>query len=288
MRRRAFLGLCGVGVAALVSPPAFAGGGGITVGLTATIFPGLSDAMLATAAKPFRSLLEEATGTKGTVLQGGTPKELAGKLEDGEVQLGVFQGIEFAYARQSNAKLEPIVICVNKVRTLEALYIVSATFKGTNPSDLKKTTLSVPAETREHCKAFARHHCAPATPKEFFETLATAGDAEEALDEVADGGATAALVDGQAWAAFKKSKPGRAKKLRVLLASEPFPVSVVACQSGKFSATQLSRFREGLIAAKDTARGKKMLEFLRLTGFEAAPDDYERQLTAVAKAYPQR
>src|SRR5262245_57588441 len=101
MRRRAFLGLCGVGVAAFLRDPrlAFAQGGGIKVGLTETIFPGLSDAMLEMAAKPFHALLEAATGVSGTVIQGGPPRDLALKLKKNDVQLGVFQGIEFAWAR---------------------------------------------------------------------------------------------------------------------------------------------------------------------------------------------
>src|SRR5262245_28669350 len=93
MRRRTFLGLCGVGFAALLGRPqrTFAQADAITVGLTGSIFPGMSDSMLAMAAKPFRSLLEDATGMSGAVVQGGSPRELAGKLKKDEVQLGVFQ-----------------------------------------------------------------------------------------------------------------------------------------------------------------------------------------------------
>jgi ABC-type phosphate/phosphonate transport system substrate-binding protein len=287
MRRRTFLGLCGAGLVTLWQHPTsvFAQGAAIKVGLTGTIFPGLSNAMLATAAKPFRSLLEQATGVSGSVVQGGTPKELGNKLKKDEVQLGVFQGIEYAWAKQTNDKLEPIVICVNQQRTLRALLIVRSSFTGSKPADLKNKTIMLPAETREHCKVFMQHHSAK-EPKTFFKEIQSAADVEEALDEVVDGSVTAAVVDGLAWASYKKGKPGCAKKLRVLESSEPFPSSVVACQSGKFGAGQLQRFRAGLIDSKNSARGKKMLEFLRLTGFESVPDDYEKLTDAIARAYP--
>jgi ABC-type phosphate/phosphonate transport system substrate-binding protein len=291
MRRRAFLGLCGVGLAALLGRPRFAlaQGDGITVGLTGTIFPGMSDSMLAMAAKPFRSLLEQATGVSGTVVQGGAPGELAAKLKKDEVQLGVFQGIEYAWARAHNDKLVPLVICVNQARTLKAYLIVRASFAG-KVADLEGKKLVLPAETREHCRAFLEHKCVSGgkPAKKFYSSIATAADVEEALDEVCDGNATATVVDGLAWASYRKGKTGCAKKLRVLEVSESFPSSVVACQSGRFDAGQIERFRKGLIAAKNSDKGKRMMEFLRMTGFEAIPDDFDKLTKDVAKSYPQK
>src|SRR4051812_21696108 len=192
MRRRAFLGLCGGGMAALLRGPRAlsAQDDGITVGLTGTIFPGLSDSMLAMAAKPFRSLLEEATGLSGAVVQGGTPSELAAKLKKDEVQLGVFQGVEYAWARTYNDKLTPLVLCVNQSRTLRAYLIVRAAFKGAKAADLAGKALVLPAETREHCRAFLEYKCAGGkAPGKFYSALKKADDPEEALDEVVEGGA---------------------------------------------------------------------------------------------------
>src|SRR5262249_15072408 len=189
------------------------------------------------AAKPFRSLLEQATGVSGTVVQGGKAGELAAKLKKDEVQLGVFQGVEFAWAKAANPKLEPLVICVNHSRTLRAYLIVRASDKVAKVADLKGKTMILPTETREHCRAFLECKCVTGNAKstQFYKAVKTAADVEEALDEVCDGNATATVVDGLAWASYKKGKPGCAKKLRVLEASESFPTSVVACQSGRFS-----------------------------------------------------
>src|SRR4051812_16956369 len=200
MRRRAFLGLCGGGMAALLRGPRAlsAQDDGITVGLTGTIFPGLSDTMLAMAAKPFRSLLEQATGVSGTVVQGGSPRELAAKLKKDEVQLGVFQGVEYAWGRTYNDKLTPIVLCVNQARTVKAYLIVRSSWKGAGVADLKGKALILPTETREHCRAFLEYSCVAGglSVKKFYSAIRTAQDVEEALDEVFDGNAAATVVDG--------------------------------------------------------------------------------------------
>src|SRR5262249_35078203 len=158
---------------------------------------------------------EDATGMSGAVVQGGSPRELAGKLKKDEVQLGVFQGVEYAWARTFNDKLVPLVICVNQARTLKAYLIVRAAWQGSKVSDLEGTSLILPAERREHCRAFLDYKCVSGdkAPTKFYSAIKTAEDVEEALDEVCDGNATATVVDGLPWSAFGKAKPGRAKKL---------------------------------------------------------------------------
>ena len=66
--------------------------------------------------------------------------------------------------------------------------------------------------------------------------MTTSTDVEEALDDVIDGKAEAALIDGLAWESYCSAKPGCARRLRVLLSSEAFPSAVIACQKGRFDA----------------------------------------------------
>ncbi len=289
MERRSFLGLCGVGLAGLLPVPAWAAPGPtVKVGLTHTIFPDLSESMLQAAARPFRSLLESATGLSGHVVQAGDARALALKLKEDHVQLGVFQGIEYAWARRSNSRLQPLVICVNQERALRAFLVVRAASSYRKPADLRDRLLALPAESREHCKVFLRRKCVPAgtPPNRFYKKIVRSGDTEEALDDVVDGKVQAALVDGLAWNSYCKAKAGCARRLRVLLESEPFPCGIIACQQGRFPPQRVQRFRDGLIAAHATRRGKQLMEFLRLTGFEAVPTDYDRLLDRIVRAYP--
>jgi ABC-type phosphate/phosphonate transport system substrate-binding protein len=288
--RRTFLPLFSMGLLGLLVVPSLVSAGKETakLGLTNSVFPGLSEKRLQEAARPFRSLFETSTGFTGPVAHGGDPKSLAEKLKQDKVQLGVFQGIEYAWARTWDPKLQPIVICVNQKRTLDAHLIVRANSAFKKPADLRGKVLVLPEESREHCNVFLRRKCISddSTPKKFFKKVDKAADVEEALDDVVDGKAQATVVDGLAWSSYRAAKPGAAKRLHVLLASEQFPATVVACQSGRFSAAQLKRIRDGLIGARRTAKGKQLLEQLRLTGFEAVPADYERLVSDIVKAYP--
>jgi ABC-type phosphate/phosphonate transport system substrate-binding protein len=187
-----------------------------------------------------------------------------------------------------NPGLEPIVICVNQQRTLHAYLVVRASSCFKTPDNLRGKTLAMPAETRQHCKVFLERRCLPASvpAAKFYKKVVTSADVEEALDDVVDGNAQAALVDGLAWASYRKAKAGCAGRLRVLLVSETFPCGIIACQKDRFDADRVQRFRAGLIGARDSARGRQLLEFLRLTGFEAVPASYERLIASVVKSYP--
>jgi len=287
---RALAGLGGVVLLGLVSVsvPARAADEKAKVGLVETLFPGQTGEQLRKAARPFRSLLESSTGLTGEVVQGGDPLSLADKLKADKVQLGVFHGVEFAWARQRNPKLQVIALCVNKKPTLRAELIVQAASKFMDPADLRGKTLAVPDENREHCNLFLGRKCVPAgtTPEKFYKKVEKRADVEEALDDVVNGNMQAALVDGLAWDAYRKSKPGAAKRLRVLKESEPFPATALACQEGHFTAARVKQIRAGLIRAGTTRRGKQLLDQLRLTAFEAVPAQYEKQLSAILAAYP--
>jgi ABC transporter, phosphonate, periplasmic substrate-binding protein len=112
------------------------------------------------------------------------------------------------------------------------------------------------------------------------------GDVEDALDAVVDQQVAGAIVDAAALEGYSKLKPGRSAKLRTLQQSEAFPCAVVAYLPGVLSDSLLERFRDGMIGARDTARGRQLLELCRITRFEAVPPEYDQMLTDIAKAYP--
>jgi ABC-type phosphate/phosphonate transport system substrate-binding protein len=266
---------------------AWAADGTVKVALTGSIFPGLSGTVLEAAARPFKSLVESALGMRGRIVPGGSACTLARKLKEDRVQVGVFQGIEFAWGRQTNPELEPLVICVNQRRTLRAMLLTRAGSSIKKPADLRHKTLAMPSETYEHCRVFLQKKCTDSVPsKKFFKKTLTTADVEEALDDVVDGRAQAALIDGLAWESYCTAKPGCAKRLRVLLSSEPFPCAVIACQKGRFSDDLVRRFRRAMVRARDDRRGRRLLEFLRLSGFEEVPDDYDQLFTSIGRTYP--
>ena len=94
-------------------------------------------------------------------------------------------------------------------------------------------------------------------------------DVEDALDEVVDSRVAGAVVDAVALASYTKSKPGRSAKLRTIQQSEVFPCAVVAYVPGVLPDSLLERFRDGMIGANESTRGRQLLELCRITRFEA-------------------
>jgi len=260
----------------------------VKVGLSATLFPGLPERILRAAAAPFKTLLEGQTGVKGQIVAGGQPMTLAGKVNAGSVQLGVFQGIEFARARHKYPTLQPLVMCSKGQSQLQVYLIVLTSTKAAALDDLAGKALAMPGDSKEHSNLFLAHRCAPAgkTPEKHYSKVMKVADAEDALDALIDGDVDAAVIDNVAWELYKQHKPGCAKSMKVLVKSEIFPCAVIAYKPGTLDKSQVASFRAGLIAAKKSAKGKEMLRFLGLTGFEEVPATYERLFTDINKAYP--
>ncbi len=71
-----------------------------------------------------------------------------------------------------------------------------------------------------------------------------------------------------------------------MLQSEAFPCAVIAYYPGKLSQALLDRFREGMLSAKDSRQGRQMMQLCRISSFEDVPDDFDKMLDDIAKAYP--
>jgi ABC-type phosphate/phosphonate transport system substrate-binding protein len=260
----------------------------VVVGLTNSIFPGVSGARLQRAVRPFRSLFESAMERTSRVVEAGDAFALAEKMRHGKIDMGVLQGYEYAWARQTDPKLDVVVICVNYERTRKALLIVRAGSSFKKPEDLRNRVLALPIEVEAQCKLFLRYKCVPkdSTPGKFYKKIVRSTDVEEALDDVVNGKVHAAVIDRLAWNAYRNDKPGAARRLRILLESEPFPCPIIAYHKGSFSASEVKRARDWLVNAKNTRRGQQLLTQLRVTAFEAVPEGYDRIVDDVAKAYP--
>src|SRR5262245_22527527 len=73
--------------------------GTVRIGLVGTLFRDTPEPMVQMMIRPFKSLLESQTGVTGEVVAGGNANELAQHIKSDQVQLGVFHGVELAWAR---------------------------------------------------------------------------------------------------------------------------------------------------------------------------------------------
>jgi ABC-type phosphate/phosphonate transport system substrate-binding protein len=262
--------------------------GTVRIGLVSSLFRDTPEPMIQMMIQPFKSLLESQTGVTGQIVTGGDAEALGLQLKNDQVQLGVFHGFELAWARLKVPELKPLLIAVNEQRFLQAVLVVRKDSTVSSPADLRGKPIALPRLSREHCRLFLERRCARRCCKAEIasQEVTVPGDVEDSLDEVVDSQVAAAVVDALAFDGYAKLKPGRSAKLRTLQQSEQFPCAVVAYMPGVLPESLLEHFRDGMIAAKDTTRGRQLLELCRITRFEAIPVEYEHMLSEIAKAYP--
>jgi ABC-type phosphate/phosphonate transport system substrate-binding protein len=260
----------------------------VRIGMIASLFSDVPAATVMAMAQPFSAIMEAQTGVGGELVTCGDADHLGQQLAEDKVQLGVFHGIEFAWARQKYPELRPLVIAVNQQHYLHAHLLVRAESKLATLADLQDKTLALPQQTREHCQLFLRRHCLEykKEPAVFFAKITTPANLENALDDVVDGIVQACLVDDVGLECYKRRKPGRFTKLKIVQSSETFPAAVVAFRPGILDSAVLQRFREGMIQANRTAAGRQLMTLWKLTGFEQVPPDYDQTLTEIVKVYP--
>jgi ABC-type phosphate/phosphonate transport system substrate-binding protein len=260
----------------------------IKIGLVKSLFRDTPESLLQVLSQPLKALMEAQTGLAGELQLRGDALNLGGLLNDKQVDLGVFHGFEYAWARQKYPNLKPLVIAVNHQQVLKAYLVVHKDSPVRTVADLKGKTLTLINQTREHCHLFLERRClgGEQKPKQFFGEVNKYGDADDALADVVDELAQAALVDGLALENYRKTRPNRAAKLRVLLESEPFPAGVVAYNPATLDEATLQRFRDGMVTANQTKRGKELLNMVRMTGFEPLPKDFDQILNDIVRAYP--
>jgi ABC-type phosphate/phosphonate transport system substrate-binding protein len=258
------------------------------IGLITSLFPDTPEGLIQVLMRPLRSLLEAQTGLTGEVVAVKGAEALGQDLTEDKVQLAVFHGVEFGWAKLKHPDLKPLVIAVNQHQRLHAHLVVRQDCKAECAGDLKGKTLALPKLSREHCKLFLERRCVPAgsCPQKFYGQVAASVDNEEALDSVVDGTAQAAVIDALGLEAYQRLKPGRFAKVRTLQQSEAFPSAVIAYHPGGLPDALLKSLRDGMTDAKNNRRGQQLLEMCRITSFDAIPEDYDQMLAEIVKAYP--
>jgi ABC-type phosphate/phosphonate transport system substrate-binding protein len=293
-RGRIGLGLllvvCGASLAA--AAPASEGGRGaadpVKIGLVKSLFRDIPAPLVQMLSYPFSALMRAQTGLNGELVTVKDWDELGRQLHDAKVQLGVFHGIEFAWARQKHQDLRPLCIAINKRRHLQAFVLVRADSPARQVADLKGKVLALPVGTREHCRVFLDGQCAACgLPRaQFFSRVITPANVEVALDDVVRGKTQAAVIDEVSLDCYQQVKPGCFARLKVLQRSRVFPAGVIVYRQGALDRDTLDRFKTGMTTANQNERGRELMTMWKLTAFETVPADYEQTLADILRAYP--
>jgi ABC-type phosphate/phosphonate transport system substrate-binding protein len=258
------------------------------MGLVRSMFRHKPEVLVRLTTTAFEALMLDQTGLTGKTTVPGDAAELSRRLKEGKMDIGAFHGFEYAWVKQQNPDLVPLVLCVKRQCVVGAVLVVRADCKAADAAALQGKTLAVSQMARQHCRLFLDRRCVGKgrTCDEWFGKVCTPRTDSDALDDVAEGHADVAVVDDVDWKLFRETYPKTASRLRVLKESEVFPATVIAYQKGALDEATLKRLRDGLIKGSETERGRTLLGFFGMTGFAAVPDDYERSVADILKAYP--
>jgi ABC-type phosphate/phosphonate transport system substrate-binding protein len=260
----------------------------LRIGTSGTLAAENESAKEKAALDTLKVFIKDETGLDNEILRQKDWQELTDKLGKTQLHLGVFQGYEFAWAREKLPGLQPLAVAVN-VYPYPVVYVVAR--RDNQASDLaglQGQSLALPGTGQRYLDLFLERQLQAKGKNlhSFFSKVVSKDNAEDALDDVVDGTEQVAVADRAALEAYKRRKPGRFAQLKQVVHSQPFPPSVVAYYDKALDEATLSRFRSGLLDASRTERGQMMLTMFRLTGFQAVPQGFEQVLARSRKEYP--
>jgi ABC-type phosphate/phosphonate transport system substrate-binding protein len=277
-----------IGMAALGPTHAEAPSKPIRIGLLATMFRSGKPTLFAAFKKPFSALVLSQTGLQSELVMATNVDELGQWLAEGKLNFGLCHGFEFAWIKQQQPNLEPLMIAAPVHKPLKGYLVVSAVNAAKTLQDLKGKSVALPNGIHETARLYAARECD--VPREgssrVFDEITKPVNSETALHDVYEDKVQAAVVDSAGLQCFAERYPARSKRIRKLAESQAFPMTVIVAREGALEPDILRRFREGMARAGQVPDGRQLMALMHSTGFEPLPADYERQLDTIAKSYP--
>jgi ABC-type phosphate/phosphonate transport system substrate-binding protein len=261
----------------------------VRIGMVSTLFNDIPPALIEFVGFPFKTLMKEFTGLEGQLKVGGDAYEVGKKLIDNKLDLAVFHGFEFGWAAQKFPSLRPLTIAVSKHRQVRAFLVVRADSDVKSFGDLKGKDVGFPRKSKEHSRLFMErscNDCAQCNARGFFNQVLAAANVDDALDDVLRGKLQGVVTDTMSLEEYEQIKPGCFARLRVIKQSEPFPPAVVVYRDGALDAATLQKFRDGMISANQSPRGRDIMSIFKMTAFEPVPDNYAQMIADIVRHYP--
>ena len=261
----------------------------VRIAVVDTFFRDIPEPLVRPLVEPLRVLMLAQTGMDGDVVLPKGALQLAQDLADDKIQIALFHGFEYAWAKHQHAELRPLMIALHQERELQVFLMVRADSPVRSFAELQGKPVALPCFCQEHCWIYMERACqaaGQADPKKFFSSLTTPRDPEQGLDELADGKVQAVIVDNVTLNSYQKRKPARFAKLKSVQKSETFPSAVIAYRAGSFDEATIKRLQESLLDGQKTSLGRQLLMLWKLKSLESVPADFDEALNKILKAYP--
>lgn len=260
----------------------------LRIGASGTLTGKADDPKEKAGLRTLRRFIKDETGLNSDIIGEMNWQTIAEKMSRGELHLAFFQGYEFAWAQEKYTDLKPLTIAVNIDRYPVACVLARRENKAKDFAGLRNQSLCLPTTSLGFLRLFIERQSEAHGKKmaDYFSGISAPDNVEDALDDVVDGNVHVAVVDRVALEAYKRRKPGRFKRLKEVLRSQPFPPGIVGYYGSVLDEATLRRFKDGLLGASRKEKGQTLLTLSKLTGFESAPKDLERFLVQTRRIYP--
>ena len=276
----AFVGFFSIGAAVGQQPTK------VPIGIVPSLMADLSEGQQTFLGEEFPILVKDFTGLPGQLDKAGSAKELGEKMLAGTAQFGVFQGIEFAESQAKNPELQPLLLSIYRSPQIKALLVTKKDAAYKSFADLSGKEVAVLKEGKEHIRRYA-HKEAGGDPAKFFGKIVAPANSEAALDAILLGKVQAAIVDNATLDIYKEVNPGKFNRLKVIGESVAFPPAVIAYAPKKVDAALVKQFKDGMMKANESARGRDIMGTFKISSFVAVPAGFEKTLAEIRKAYPE-
>jgi ABC-type phosphate/phosphonate transport system substrate-binding protein len=258
----------------------------VDIGIPESIFQGVPMFLRGPLSDPFKKMMKEQTGFEGRVHHLRDPMTVADQLDSGKLQLAVFQGHEFAWAKAKYKDLTPLVAILPNQPPTQAYLLVRWDCKAKSLGDLKDEILILPPGMKDPAKLFLEQQKKAYLGAGNFKAILSATSVRDAIHDVIEKKAAVTCVDALGFEDFQATFPGPFKNLRILAKSEIFPQACIAIKKGQLDDRTAKKFQDTLLKAADLEEGKRMMTLWKLQRFEPVPAAYEKQLTDCNKTYP--
>ncbi len=258
------------------------------IGKCESLVPANKTAKQKASKKTLYKFIKDETGLNSEITHEKDWQVLADKMARGDIQIGAFQGYEFAWAQARYPVLKPLALAVNGYRYPVACVVVRRDNRASDFAGLQGQSLALTVTTQGCLALFLdrQTHVAGKERDAYFSRTISCPNYEDALDDVYDEVTQAALVDQGALEAYRRRKPGRYRHLKVVARSQRFPPVVLAYYEGALDPATRRKFLNGLVAANRTEKGRMMMTLFKLTSFQTIPEGFDELLADVRKAYP--
>lgn len=256
----------------------------VKVALLESIFAGQDRAKVVEQIKPFAELIQKDTGTQA-IFEVMTLPQMEADFKTGKVQLAIMTGLEFAWVHGQEKNAQALLVASIDPGSTKTAVVVKQDDVAKELKDLQGAAVAVPDRVPYLTQFYLKNQLGQPYEKAF--NLVKSGNVDETLENVLDGKARGAIVTAAGMDTFKERKgPARAKKFKTLHESPDFPPATVMYHAGKADKGSLDKFRDALLKANDKPEGSRVLTLFRLKGFEAVPENFEKQVTEIGKAFP--